>query len=103
MSFIKNMMEHNLTLLQALDGQYIMYMPKKGKSKVIDGMLQMRTAFIPGGHVEMVSTEAILSVRSVDSVDMQAGDEIAVDAQTYEIAVIRTDNEGITELVLERL
>ena len=103
MSFIKNMMEHDLTLLQALDGQHIMYMPKKGKSKVIDGMLQMRTAFIPGGHVEMVSTEAILSVRSVDSIDMQAGDKIAVDSNTYEITVIRADNEGITELVLEKL
>lgn len=103
MSFIKNMIDHDLTLLQALDGQYIMYMPKNGKSKVIDGMLQERSSFIPGGHVEMVSTESILSVRSIDSIDMQAGDKIAVDTQTYEIVVIRADNENITELLLEKL
>ena len=103
MSFVKNMMEHDLTLLQTLDGQYIVYTPKQGKPKVIDGMLQERTAFIPGGHVEMISTEITLSVRSIDSVDMQTGDKIAVDSQTYEIAVIRADNEGITELLLEKL
>ena len=97
------MQEHDLSLLQTLDGQYIVYTPKQGKPRVIDGMLQTRTAFIPGGHVEMVSTESILSVRSVDSIDMQVGDKIAVDSNTYEIAVIRADNESITELVLEKL
>ena len=97
------MMEHDLTLIQTLDGQYIIYTPKQGKPRVIDGMLQERASFIPGGSVEMVSTEAILSVRSVDSIDMQAGEKIAVDSQTYEIAVVRADNENITELVLEKL
>ena len=97
------MMEHDLTLIQTLDGQYIIYTPKQGKPRVIDGMLQERASFIPGGSVEMVSTEAILSVRSIDSIDMQAGEKIAVDSQTYEIAVVRADNEGVVELVLERL
>ena len=103
MSFIKNMIEHDLTLLQTLDGQYIIHTPKQGKSKVIDGMLQERTAFAPGGYVEVVSTEVTLSMRSVDSTDMQTGDKIAVDDKTYEIAVIRPETEGITEFVLERL
>ena len=103
MGFVKNMMEHDLALLQTLDGQYIIYTPKQGKPRVIDGMLQTRAALIPGGHVEMVSTEVILSVRSIDSHDMQVGEKIAVDNNTYEIASIRPDNEGIAELLLEKL
>ncbi len=64
MSFIKNMMEHDLSLLQTLDGQYILYTPKHGSPRVIDGMFQERVAFIPGGHIEIVSTEAILSINA---------------------------------------
>jgi len=103
MSFIKNMIDHDLNLLQTLDGQYIVHTSKQGDSRVIDGMLQERTSFVAGGHVEMVTTEAILSVRSIDSVAMQVGDKVTVDSNSYEIAVIRGNNEGITELVLERL
>jgi len=103
MSFMKNMIEHDLSMLQALDGEYILYTSKQGKQRVIDGMLQTRASFIPGGSVEMMATEVTLSVRSVDAQDMQIGDKIAVDAQTYEIAAIRPDNEGIVEIVLERL
>ncbi len=102
MSFMKNMQEHDLSLLQALDGEYILYTSNQGKQKVIDGMLQTRTAFVPGGHIEMVTNEAVLQVRSIDSHDMQIGEKIAVDSKLYEIAVIRPDNEGISEVVLER-
>lgn len=103
MSFVKNMQDHDLALLQTLDGQYIIYTPKQGNPRVIDGMLQTRASLIPGGHVEIVTTETILQVRAVDGNDMQVGEKIAVDNNTYEIASIRADNEGITELVLEKL
>jgi len=103
MSFIKNMQDHDLALLQTLDGQYIVYTPKLGSPKVIDGMLQEHTQMIPGGNVEIVATHPVLSVRNVDLPDVQIGDLIAVDSQSYEVAVIRPDNEGIVELVLERL
>lgn len=103
MSFVKNMQEHDLSLLQALDGEYILYTSSQGKQKVIDGMLQTRTAFASGGYTEMVTTETILQVRFVDSYDMQVGEKIAVDNQTYEIASIRAETEGINELLLERL
>jgi hypothetical protein len=103
MSFVKNMQDHDLALLQTLDGQYIIYTPKQGKPRVIDGMLQTRAALIPGWSIEMISTETILQVRAIDSHDMQVGEKIAVDNNTYEIASIRPDNEGITELVLEKL
>jgi hypothetical protein len=103
MSFIKNMQEHDLSLLQSLDGEYILYTSTCGKQKVIDGMLQTRTAFIPGGYAEMVTCETVLHIRAIDSHDMQVGEKIAVDAKTYEIAAIRPDNEGFTELLLEKL
>ncbi len=103
MGFVKNMMEHDLALLQTLDGQYIIYTSKQGKPRVIDGMLQTRAALIPGGSIEMISTEIILSVRAIDSHDMQVGEKIAVDNNTYEIASIRPDNEGITEVSLEKI
>ncbi len=103
MSFIKNMMEHDLSLLQALDGQYILYTPKIGSPRVIDGMLQEHTQMIPGGNVEIVSTHPVLSVRSVDLPEVQTGDLIAVDSHSYEVAVIRPSNEGIVEIVLEKL
>jgi hypothetical protein len=38
MSFIKNMQEHDLALLQALDGEYILYTSARGITRVIDGM-----------------------------------------------------------------
>lgn len=103
MSFIKNMMDHDLALLQTLDGNYILYTSKQGDKRVIDGMIQMRSAFIPGGHVEMVSTETALHMRAIDSYEMQVGDKITVDSNIYEIAVIKPSNEGIVELILERL
>jgi hypothetical protein len=103
MSFVKQMQEHDLSLLQALDGEYILYTSSQGKQKIIDGMLQTRTAFVNAGYGEMVTTEIILHIRALDSNDMQVGEKIAVDNNTYEIASIRAENEGITELVLEKL
>jgi hypothetical protein len=103
MSFMKNMQEHDLSLLQILDGEYILYTSSQGKQMVIDGMLQKRASLIPGSYGEMVSTETVLHLRAVDSQDMQVGEKIAVDSQTYEIAVIRAETEGMTELVLEKL
>lgn len=103
MSFMKNMQEHDLSLLQALDGAYILYTSALGKQRVIDGMLQTKTSFASGGYSEMVITETMLNVRAIDSYGMQVGEKIAVDSNTYEIASIRPDNEGITELVLEKI
>ncbi len=103
MSFVKNMQEHDLALLQALDGEYILYTSTCGKQKVIDGMLQKRASFASGGYAEMVTTETVLHIRAIDSQDIQVGKKIAVDDKTYEIAAIRPDNEGFTELLLEKL
>ena len=103
MSFIKNMQDHDLALLQALDGEYILYTSNQGNQRIIDGMLQKRASLIPGSYGEMVSTETILHVRAIDSYEMQVGEKIAVDSQTYEIVCIRPDNEGISEIVLEKL
>jgi len=103
MSFMKNMQEHDLSLLQALEGEYILYTSAQGKQKVIDGMLQMRASFASGGYAEMVNTETVLHVRAADSIDMQVGEKVAVDSNTYEIASIRPETEGITEVLLEKL
>ena len=103
MGFVKNMQEHDLALLQTLDGEYIVYTPRQGKPRVIDGMLQTRAALIPGGSIEMVTCETILHLRDIDSYDMQVGEKIAVDNNTYEIASIRPETEGITEVSLEKI
>lgn len=103
MSFMKNMQEHDLSLLQALDGEYILYTSSQGKQRVIDGMLQTRTAFVNGGYGEMITTETVLHVRAIESQSMQINEKITVDSQTYEIAAIRPETEGISEIVLEKL
>jgi hypothetical protein len=66
-------------------------------------MLQEHTQMIPGGNVEVVATHPILSARSVDLEDVKIGDKITVDSQDYQISTIHPDNEGIIELVLEKL
>ena len=103
MSFIKNMIEHDLSLLQTLDGQYIIYTSKQGNPRIIDGMLQEHTQMIPGGHIEVVATHPVLSVRSIDLPEVQTDDQISVDNDNYRVAVIRPSNESIIELILERL
>lgn len=103
MGFVKQMMEHDLSLMQTLDGNYIIHTTQNGKQRVLDGMLQERTAFIPGGSIDIVTTEIILSVRSIDAKNINVNDRIVVDFGSYSVASIRADNEAITELVLERL
>lgn len=100
---MKKMIDHDLSLLQTLDGQYIIHISKGGKMRVIDGMLQEHTQMIPGGNVEVVATHPILSARSVDLEGVKIGDKITVDSQDYQISIIHPDNEGIIELVLEKL
>ena len=109
MCFSKNMQEHDLSLLQTLDGQHIIYTPKGdsspkgGTARVIAGMLQEQTQMVHGQSVEVVATHTLLSVRSIDLPEVKTGDGIVVGNQAYEIVVIRPSNEGIIELVLEKL
>ena len=103
MPFIEDMQERDLTLLQTLDGREVTYTPSGGLPRALSGMLQEFSELTDGESVDVVVTKPILSVRSVDIPEIQVGDQFTVDGQDYEVAVIRPDNEGMTEIMLEKL
>ena len=103
MSFIDDMQERDLSLLQTLDGRVISYTPNGGIARTIFGMLQEFTQLVDGGSVEVVATHPVLSVRSVDIPEIATDDAITVAGVNYKVVTIRPDNEGIIELILEKL
>lgn len=102
MPFLDDMHGHHLSILEALDGREVTYTPDGGSPRIISGMLQEFSELTGGETVDVVVTTPILSVRSADIPEIQTGDQFTVDGQDYEVAVIRPDNEGITELMLEK-
>ena len=102
-SFIDDMQERDLSLLQTLDGREITYTPKGGMPRIIPGMFQEFTELVDGDSVDIVATNPVLSVRSIDLPCPETGDIVEIDGIEYEVAVIRPDNEGIIELILEKL
>ena len=103
MAFIDDMQERDLALLQALDGREVTYRPQVGVPRVISGMLQAFSELAGGETVDVVVASPVLSVRTIDIPEIQVGDLFTIDEQDYEVAVIRPDNEGITELMMEKL
>ena len=103
MSFIEDMHDHHLSLLESLDGREVTYTPQGGLPRTISGMLQEFSELTAGETVDMVISTPILSARSIDIPEIQTGDQFSVLGQDYEVAVIKPDNEGITELMLEKL
>jgi len=103
MTFINDMQERDLTLLQTLDGRAITYTPDAGSPRSISGMLQEFTEIVNQGSVDVMATYPVLSVRSVDIPEIATGDAITVAAVNYKVVNIRPDNEGIIELILEKL
>ena len=102
MAFIEDMQERDLALLQALDGREVTYRPQVGVPRVISGMLQAYSELTGGETVDIVVASPVLSVRTIDIPEIQVGDTFTIDEQDYEVAVIRPDNEGITELMMEK-
>ena len=103
MAFIDDMQERDLALLQALDGREVTYRPQVGVPRVISGMLQAFSELASGETVDVVVASPMLSVRTTDIPEIQVGDTFTIDEQDYEVAVIRPDSEGITELMMEKL
>lgn len=103
MTFLDNMQEHDLSLLQTLDGREINYSPQNSSPRLVIAMLQEYTELVDGESVEIVSSNPVLSVRTIDIPEINIGDLFTVDGQDYEAQVIKPDNEGITEIILERL
>lgn len=108
MTFIENMQGRDLAILQALDGREITYIPSNGNplngnARIISGMLQEFTEMVAGESVEILSSDPVLSVRTIDIPEIQVGDVFTIDGQDYEVSVIRPDNEGLTQLILEVL
>jgi hypothetical protein len=103
MTFMDDMHGHHLTLLNALDGREVTYTPDGGTPRVLSGMLQAFSELVGGESVDVVVNNPVLSVRTQDIPEIQTGDQFTVDGKDYEVAVIRPDSEGITELILEAL
>lgn len=103
MSFISDMQERDLALLQTLDGRLIIYTPGGGLPRNIIGMLQEFTEIVNQGSVDVMATHPVLSARSIDIPEIATDDGIAVDGVNYKVSSIRPDNEGIIELILEKL
>jgi hypothetical protein len=103
MPFIDDMHGHHLTLLNALDGREVTYTPTGGAPRVLSGMLQAYSELASGESVDVVVAQPVLSVRTADVAELQTGDQFTVDGKDYEVAVIRPDSEGITEIMLEKL
>lgn len=103
MPFIEDMQERDLALLQALDGREVTYTPDGGSPRIVSGMLQEFAELTGGETVDVVVAKPVLSVRTLDIPEIQAGDIFTIDSQDYEVAVVSPDNEGITELMMEKL
>jgi len=103
MSFLDDMRLHDLSLLQTLDGRVVTYTPDGGTPRVIAGMLQEFSEMVSGESVDITSSHPVLSVRTADIPEIQTADQFQIDGQEYAVQVIRPDNEGITELILEKL
>lgn len=103
MAFIEDMQERDLALLQTLDGREVTYTPDGGSPRVISGMLQEFSELTGGETVNVVVTSPVLSARTIDIPEIAVGDLFSIDGQDYEVAVIRPDNEGITEIMMEKL
>ena len=103
MSFIDDMRLHDLALLQTLDGRLVTYTPDSGSPRSLFGMLQEFSELTSGETVDLVVSKPVLSVRTIDIPEIKTGDLFTVESRNYEVAVIRPDNEGVTELILEKL
>ena len=103
MPFIDDMHGHHLSILEALDGREVTYTPDGGSSRTVSGMLQEFTELTGGETVDVVVAKPVLSVRTIDIPEIQAGDTFTVGGSDYEVAVVSPDNEGITELMMEKL
>lgn len=103
MPFIDDMAQHDLSLLEKLDGRVVTYTPDGGSPRTLSGMLQEFTEMVGGESIDVVGSNPILSVRTADIPEIATGDQISVGGQDYEAQVIRPDSEGITEIILEKL
>lgn len=103
MAFIEDMQERDLALLQALDGREVTYTPAGGMPRTVSGMLQEFTELTGGETVDVVVAKPVLSVRTIDIPEIQVGDLFTIETQDYEVAVVSPDNEGITELMMEKI
>ena len=103
MTFMQDMHRHHLTLLESLDGREIFYTPAGGESRPISGMFQAYSELVGAETVDVLVNHPVLSVRTTDVPEIATGERITIAGKDYEVAVIRPDSEGITELILEAI
>ena len=101
MTFLQDMDQHHLAIMDKLDGREVIYTPQDGSPQTITGLFQNYTEMLGSDNVDIVSSQPVLSVRTIDVPNIQTGDHIEIDGASYSIAVIRPDSEGITEIILE--
>ena len=103
MSFLQKFHEHDLALIQMLDGRDVIYTPDGGSPRVISGMLQDFSKMASGETIDVVSSVPTLSVRIMDVPEIKIGDLMNIESQDYKVRIIRPDNEGMVEIELEIL
>ena len=101
MTFLQDMDQHHLAIMESLDGREVIYTPQGGSPQTITGLFQNYTEMLGSENVDIVFSRPVLSVRTFDIPNIQTGDHIEIDSVSYSIAVIRPDSEGITEIMLE--
>ena len=101
MTFLQDMDQHHLAIMDKLDGREVIYTPQGGSPHTIIGLFQNYTEMLGSDNVDIVSSQPVLSIRTIDVPNIQTGDQIEIDGTSYSIAVIRPDSEGITEIMLE--
>ncbi|QDP51773.1 MAG: hypothetical protein GOVbin1578_36 [Prokaryotic dsDNA virus sp.] len=73
-----------------------------GTSSSIKVILNNEYFEIPGESVNIDGTQPIATCRSSDIANLDTDDSITIDSVTYNIKNIQPDNEGITELILQK-
>jgi len=112
MSFISDMENRDLAILQALDGREVIYTPSNlsptsgahtSVSRTISGLFQQFSETNQGESVGIVGAQPILSVRTIDIPEIATGDQFTIDNLNYKATVILPDSEGMTEIIMEKL
>jgi hypothetical protein len=103
MSFISDMENRDLAILQALDGREVTYIANDKEPRTISGLFQQFSETKQGESVDIIGAQPILSVRSSDIPEIANGDKFTIDNTTYKVTVILPDSEGMTEIIMEKL
>ena len=79
MTFLQDMDQHHLAIMDNLDGREVIYTPQGGLPQTITGLFQNYTEMLGSDNIDVVSSQPVLSVRTVDIPNIQTSDYIEID------------------------